>query len=354
MRVAVVGGGPAGAVAAMELARQGFEVCVYEREGGPRDHPGDCLSPVFGPLLDRLGLREALETGPHRRVYGSRAVWGSDAPAGSDFLFRRHGTSFRLHRRDFSEMLASAATAAGAAWKFGRPVVECRRRGREWELIAGGEAATADFVIDATGRSAAVARKLSIRRSRLDPLVAIAAEVEGVPAEDSFTLVEAVRCGWWYSGALQNGRLAVFLATDADSAAFSQARTAEGWWRLAGETRHTAERLRGGRIVRGPRVWAAGSERLASIAGEGWLAVGDAAAAHDPVASHGIGAAMGSGYYAARAAAGMARGDGVAQDAYVFAISRAFDAYLLGLSEQYAREQRWPDSRFWARRQGAR
>lgn len=353
MRVAVVGGGPAGAVAAMELARLGVAVRVFERAAGPRNHPGDCLSPAFEPLLARLGLRGEVEQGPHRRVYGNRAVWGSDAAVDSDFFFRRNSASWRLDRKAFGEMLAAAAAKAGVRWSYDSAVTECRREGRAWALRAGGEAVSADFVIDATGRKAWLAARLGVERHRMDRLAALVCELEGGMLEDSFTLVEAVEHGWWYSGVLPNGRLAAMFATDIGSPAYARGRSAEGWLGLLRETRETRSRVAGWRVAAGPRAWAAGSERMAAIAGEGWLAVGDAAVAHDPISSQGIGAAMGSGYYAARAAIRMAEGDDAGRVAYVFAMQRAFGGYLDGLREQYAREIRWPDSPFWARRRAA-
>ena len=52
-----------------------------------------------------------------------------------------------------------------------------------------------------------------------------------------------------------------------------------------------------------PRVLPAETSRLDRIAGPGWLALGDAAAAYDPLSSYGIGSAMGSGFYAGQAIA---------------------------------------------------
>ena len=51
-RVAVIGGGPSGSVAAAFLAQQGAEVTLIERERFPRHHVGESLQPASFQLLD--------------------------------------------------------------------------------------------------------------------------------------------------------------------------------------------------------------------------------------------------------------------------------------------------------------
>jgi 2-polyprenyl-6-methoxyphenol hydroxylase-like FAD-dependent oxidoreductase len=75
----VVGGGPAGMVAALLLARGGVEVTVLEKHADfLRDFRGDTVHPSTLRLLDELGLFEQFDALPHTKLTG----WGLDLPDG--------------------------------------------------------------------------------------------------------------------------------------------------------------------------------------------------------------------------------------------------------------------------------
>ncbi|GAB4585278.1 FAD-dependent oxidoreductase [Nocardia sp. IFM 10818] len=65
----VAGGGPAGMILGLLLARAGVEVTVLEKHGDfLRDFRGDTVHPSTLVLLDELGLREDFAKLPYRRV----------------------------------------------------------------------------------------------------------------------------------------------------------------------------------------------------------------------------------------------------------------------------------------------
>src|SRR3979411_996880 len=65
----VVGGGPAGMVLGLLLARAGVEVTVLEKHGDfLRDFRGDTVHPSTQQLLDELGLGERFSALPQSKV----------------------------------------------------------------------------------------------------------------------------------------------------------------------------------------------------------------------------------------------------------------------------------------------
>jgi flavin-dependent dehydrogenase len=227
----------------------------------------------------------------------------------------------------------------------------------ELETGAQRDVLAATFVADASGRPARFARRSGARRLRYDRLVGVAGLlVSATPAADSFTLVEATPEGWWYTAVLADGRLAAAVFGDGDllpRALFHPASAVDLWWRLLAATSATRERVErhGYRQAGLPlRVVPAESSRLDVIAGDGWLALGDAAAAYDPLSSQGIASAMGSGFYGGQAAVDLLAGREEARWAYLEVMQNAYGAYLDLQRLCYAQERRWPDAPFWRRR----
>jgi len=359
-RVAIVGGGPGGATTAMILANRGLEPIVLEAQPGPEFKIGECLSPGANPLLERLGIQERLRRDGHLPSYGNRSVWGSGTPLDRDFLFGTRGSGWHLDRRKFEATMADAARDVGVDWRYGWRLVECERRNGGWELSlktpGGLESLEAEFVVDATGRQARLARQFGAHQIRYDRLTAIACMLKsdiGKEIKDSFTLVEAVASGWWYSALLPDARLMVIYMTDSDLVEHTATNQVDYLFGLLDETDHTRRRVREGSYysLNKPRILPANSARLSDIGGEGWLAVGDAAMAYDPLSSYGIISAMGAGYYAGCAITDFLGGDQSALLAYKRLVDHTFAQYMVMHCDRYALERRWADKPFWCRRQ---
>jgi flavin-dependent dehydrogenase len=353
--VAIVGGGPAGAVAALTLARLGISVALLDA-GTRHSLVGETLPPAIRPVLDRLGLRATVEAEGYLPSVGSWSAWGGAEPWGHDFMFSRFGHGWHLDRRRFDALLREAARSAGALLAVGASVTASEPiAGGGFRLrLAGDGEITARIVLDASGRSASFARQRGVKRRALDRMVALAGHVvrrTDAEAEPAATLVEAMAEGWWYSAPLPQHRLVAVFMTDADIARTAGA-SAESWLERLAAAPHTGARaLRYGAGLAGPPVIVpAASGRLERFGDVDWLAIGDAAATQDPLSSEGILVAMESGLDGAAAAARMLRGDRDALAAAAAQRETRWLGYLDQRDHYYDMERRWPDALFWQRR----
>ena len=187
-----------------------------------------------------------------------------------------------------------------------------------------------------------------------DPLVAAVAilDVGTSDRRDATTLIEAMDCGWWYSALLPNGRLVAAWFTDPDLLAQCAPWRPLAWWSLlqASEATRAWVGLHGSEPPQKVRIVPATSALLPQLAGDGWIAAGDAAAAFDPLSSHGIGSALAGGKRAAVAAAAALAGDLGPTRGYTDTTLANYAHYLVLKHAYYAAERRWPDAPFWQRR----
>ena len=108
----VAGGGPAGMMAGLLLARAGVETLVLEKHADfLRDFRGDTLHPSTLEVLGELGLLEALLELPHDRVAEIAAQFGDTALKIADFrhLPTRCGFIAMMPQWDFLNFLAQQA-----------------------------------------------------------------------------------------------------------------------------------------------------------------------------------------------------------------------------------------------------
>jgi menaquinone-9 beta-reductase len=106
----VIGAGPAGSVAAYELARRGAHVLLVEKQRLGRDKPcGGCLSARAGALLQEAGLGAAVRPTLAAPLDRFTLAWGRRC------VTLPLPTGWAVDRTTFDAALARAAGAAGAA-----------------------------------------------------------------------------------------------------------------------------------------------------------------------------------------------------------------------------------------------
>jgi flavin-dependent dehydrogenase len=334
VHVTVLGAGPAGAAAAVHLARAGLSTLLVD-PGDQRRPQGESMPGPAANLLRGLGLWDRFRADPHLPVSGFLSRWDG-APVFRSAVLDPYGGAWQLDRRRFDRMLRDAAVAAGASCASGWSLAGVHRRGRRWTLRlaagAGVREVESDAVVDATGRRSAFARRLGVRRVTDTRQVCVATVLADGEPQDATVLVEIADQGWWYATRVPGGRLVVALFTDPRTCA-AEGLTGVPQWRAAlARTELVRARAAGAELPASLQVRPAGSARLEVAAGDGWVAAGDAACSHDPLSSRGLHHALESGAAAARSVVGMGRGDPGPAQRYVDELAGEYAGYLRRLS----------------------
>ncbi|NUK51099.1 NAD(P)/FAD-dependent oxidoreductase [Streptomyces lunaelactis] len=354
--VVVAGGGPAGTAAALTLARAGRSVLLADAgTGAPKI--GEALPSAARPLLRDLGVDELAISAGHLPCYSNLSGWGSSALGCVDFINDPNGHGWHLDRPLFDRRMREGARAIGVHLRERTAVrPESRRQDGSWTVALRGPAAAetvhCDWLVDATGRSRAIASRCRARHRTRDRLVATHVRLgAGTGADETSSLVESSEDGWWYTTVLPSGGRLVAYFTDADLVT-PDLRTLHGFRALLRQTRHVLARTEAHPFPSNAasRRSPAHTAHLDTPYGDGWVAIGDAAAAFDPISSQGILTALYTGMTAARAIHARLEGDDRALTSYATNVAALLAAYQRNRHSVYALERRWAERPFWQRR----
>lgn len=393
--VLIVGGGIAGCATAIALARHAPEltvaVCEKSQPVGSRttdldltasgfDRPekiGETLPPATVVPLQQLGLWESFRRCNFLPAHGTVALWGNDQPTHNEYMLSPFNHGWHIDRREFERWLQQEAAASGAQMIYGATVQSLQKSRDQWQFLLANSSERSAlinapqascFVVDASGRRARVATALGIKKQVEDSLLAIFgffAVADGGAVDryrfdscrdpsgnDPSTYIESCPEGWWYSAQLPDRRMVVAALTDADIAKKQRWSRIDQWLHALVRTDYTRVRTSGRPRPPALQRVCAQTQTLESVAGEGWLAVGDAASCYDPLSSLGIFKALRMSLYAAFSVTDTVRDNSLeATQKYNLVHRQEWRAYLQKRREYYQQEQRFCGHAFWQRRQ---
>jgi 2-polyprenyl-6-methoxyphenol hydroxylase-like FAD-dependent oxidoreductase len=187
-------------------------VVVVEAAARVRPAPGETLHPGVEPVLERLGLRDAVLAAGFHRHRGTWVTWNGarrfeafGGDASGPWL------GFQAERRRLHGIMLEAALDLGA--ELHRPLTAdglLVERGRVVGVLAAGRELRARWTADGTGRRAWLARALRLGRTRCSPAMRVRfgwAEGDD-PDLDGQPSIAATRGGWEWHAPVGGGRTA--------------------------------------------------------------------------------------------------------------------------------------------------
>ena len=310
VEVAVIGGGPAGALTAALVAGLGHEVVLLERMPHWRWRAcGVFAAPACVTALRRVGVDEATLA----RVAQPVAAMQVESRAGRRFRLTYDGSgslvdsAVGFDRQGLDTALLEMATGAGARIELGARVEGIEFGTRSTRLTAadgagGNRVLEARVVVGADGLRSMVAEAAGVaRRAPFARRAALSFHVPGVDGGDARMVV--LRDGYVGLAPVPGGQLNVGIVLGGSWAARLRA---DGARRLADEILRGALPGPAGRHAQHTVLDRVAGVRPASAAvsrraGDSWLLVGDAAGFLDPFTGEGLHRAVVSAELAAMA-----------------------------------------------------
>ena len=292
--VIIIGGGPAGCAAGITLARAGIPVTLIEATPFPRHRPGESLHPGVEPILETLGVVDAINSAGFLRHRGINVVLKAECRKRFEAFGRDERgdwLGYQAYRPQFDRILLQEAELSGV-----RLLQPCRPLaalvGADGEVI-GLETdcgcLTSTYVLDATGRSRWMTQQLGVRWCDHSPRLTARYGYAHIGANfnDGDSGNPEMRCnglGWTWLARVRQDLLAWV------SLRFDSSDPGPKWIPEELQEMQSAHSSRGADVT-----W-----RIAEqLSGPGWFLLGDAASVLDPAASHGVLRALMSGMKAA-------------------------------------------------------
>ena len=324
--VVVIGGGPAGSMAATLLSQKGYEVVLLEKSKHPRYIVGESLIPYFWKYCDIAKVTGKIEAEGFIKKSGGTQIWDGVIRqlTFKDFGYARG--ALHVERDRFDHILLEHAREQGVQVFEEISVLKAELDNGERSGVtyrAGGEQIPGEiscrFIVDASGQSAVIARQLGIRvidegfrfmsvwgyfkDSRYVALGGKAHPFEDLRDVPTTTFVASIgEWGWaWHIPLRESTSVGLVMPVEQLKAIKQSDEDLEKYFlRTCHDTPILNRLLEEARYCEGSfHVIRDYSYRPTQLAGPGFFLVGDAAAFIDPIFAVGIVLGMHSAYIAA-------------------------------------------------------
>lgn len=370
-KVLVIGGGPAGSIAALTLNMLGHDVELFEREAFPRYRIGESLLPGTLSILYRLGLHEKIMDAGFVRKPSATFLWGQDqppwtfsfaAPKVADWVFDH---AIQVKREEFDALLLNEARNRGACVHTGVNVRDVDVSSPDHvRLSVEGPGLSSpvegDYLIDASGSSSVLVRKLQLRR--FDDFYRSLAIWSYFKCPDPFmgdlkgtTYSITFEDGWVWMIPLKGDLYSVGLVIDQSKSAEIQEKGQERFYRdTLSKCKRAMEILGDAEMVDEVRIVRDWSYDTTTFSAGRFFLSGDAACFTDPLFSQGVHLAAQSAVSASSAIDRLVthpdEADAIHQW-YARSYSETYEQYHEFLASFYTfASYTEPSSEFWRRR----
>jgi len=175
--ITIIGAGPSGAIAASLLMKNGWSVCLLEREHFPRFSIGESLLPHCMEMIEQAGMLEALLANADELgfQYKNGAAFhrnGDDCHFDFTKKFTQGpGTTYQVKRAPFDKLLADEAEKQGAEIRYGHSVTafDSSEEGTVLSVDSpdGSYQIKAKFTLDASGFGRVLPRLLKLEKDSI-------------------------------------------------------------------------------------------------------------------------------------------------------------------------------------------
>lgn len=322
--VLVIGAGPAGAVAAASLQRDGLRALVVEKQRFPRFVIGESLLPHTMDLLKEVGLLEAVEAKGFIHKTGAVFRRGHEV---CDFDFANQsgpGWKYTYHvpRAEFDQTVADTVAARGVEMLYGHGVKSVNFVNAHAEAVleqpdGASRVVSARFVLDCSGYGRVLPRLLDLEApSKFPTRESLFTHVTGdkrPPGRDEGKIWVCMHPGgaWIWIIPFSNGKTSVGIVAEPEFFARYPGDPETQFRAIIQSEPNAITRLGDMQLVFPPQSIKGFACSVKQLFGPRYALAGNATEFLDPIFSSGVTLAMESGLCAARVVTRQLRGEAV-------------------------------------------